>query len=46
MERLTRREGIRSRQEAKIETTYIHEVGGKVAGFEGENRRRGRKENR
>lgn len=29
------------RQEAKIETTYIHRVGGKVAGFEGENRRHG-----
>lgn len=41
MERLTRREG--TRQEAKIETTCVHEVGGKAAGFEGGNRR---KENR
>lgn len=41
MERLTRREG--ARQEAKIETTCVHEVGGKAAGFEGGNRR---KENR
>lgn len=41
MERLTRREG--ARQEAKIETTCVHEVDGKAAGFEGGNRR---KENR